>query len=79
MRADKEKRHDHEMVVAHNGLYLGRALTSCKGNSITAGDLSETGVPGHNGKGKSILELFGERTAREGTHLSRSCYSFARW
>ena len=77
-RADKEKRHDHEMVAAHNGLYLNRALPSCKGNSISA-DLSETAVPGHNQKGKSILEFFGERSTREGTHVSRSYYSFARW
>ena len=55
------------MVAAHNGLYLGRALTGCKGNSITAGDVSETAVPGHNQEGKSILELFWERSTREGT------------
>lgn len=66
MRADKEKRYDHEMVVAHNGLYLAEPGTSCKGSSITAGDLSETAVPGHNGKGKSILELFGERIKQRG-------------
>ena len=63
------------MVATHNGLYLNRALTSCKGNSISA-DLSETG---HNQKGRSILEFFGERSTREGTHVSRSYYSFARW
>ena len=57
------------MVAAHNGLYLGRALTSCKGNSITAGDLSETAVPGHNQEGKRILELFLERSTREGASV----------
>lgn len=43
-RADKEKRHDCEMMVVHNELCLGRGLTNCKGKSFTAGDLPETSV-----------------------------------